>query len=110
MHFVLIYDVGEDFIEQRGRFRDEHLALAWKAVNAGELLLAGALSEPTDGALLLFESETADAAVRFAEADPYVRNGLVKRWRVQRWNTVVGEIASEPRRPDGPEPRPPTAT
>ena len=110
MHFVLIYDVGEDFIEQRGRFRDEHLALAWQAVGAGELVLAGALSEPTDGALLLFESPTPDAAVRFAEADPYVRNGLVKRWRVQRWHTVVGALASDPRRPDVPGSRPPKAT
>ena len=96
MHFVLIYDVDEGFIERRVQFRDEHLALAWKAADAGELLLAGALVEPTEEALLLFDSPTPEAAVRFAEADPYVRNGLVKRWRVRRWSTVVGRLAAEP--------------
>ena len=98
MHYVLIYDVGEGFIERRAQFRDEHLALAWKAADAGELLLAGALAEPTEQALLLFEATTPDVAERFARADPYVRNGLVKRWRVQQWHTVVGRLASEPKR------------
>ena len=98
MHYVLIYDVGEDFIERRAQFRDEHLALAWKAADAGELLLAGALAEPTEQALLLFDATTSEVAERFAKADPYVRNGLVKRWRVQQWHTVVGRLASEPKR------------
>ena len=98
MHYVLIYDVGEGFIERRAQFRDEHLALAWKAADAGELLLAGALAEPTEQALLLFEATTPEVAERFAGADPYVRNGLVKRWRVQQWHTVVGRMASEPKR------------
>ena len=98
MHYVLIYDVGEGFIERRAQFRDEHLALAWKAADAGELLLAGALAEPAEQALLLFEATTPDVAERFARADPYVRNGLVKRWRVQQWHTVVGRLASEPKR------------
>jgi uncharacterized protein YciI len=98
MHYVLIYDVGEGFIERRAQFRDEHLALAWKAADAGELLLAGALAEPTEQALLLFEATTPDVAERFARADPYVRSGLVKRWRVQQWHTVVGRLASEPKR------------
>ena len=99
MHFVLIYEVGEDFIERRTRFRNEHLTLAWQAANAGELLLAGALAEPADQALLLFEATTPDVAARFAQADPYVRHGLVKRWRVQPWNTVVGRYAAVPKRP-----------
>ena len=98
MHFVLIYDVEEGFIERRKRFRDEHLVLAWRAADAGELLLAGALGEPTEQALLLFDATTPEVAERFAMADPYVRNGLVKRWRVQQWHTVVGRLASEPKR------------
>jgi hypothetical protein len=99
MHFVLIYEVGENFIERRAQFREEHLALAWKAADAGELLLAGALAEPADQALLLFEAPTPEVAARFARADPYVRQGLVKRWRVQPWNTVVGQYATAPKRP-----------
>ena len=46
--------------------------------------------------MLLFEGESPDAAKRFANADPYVRNGLVRRWEVRKWATVVGAI-SHPR-------------
>jgi uncharacterized protein len=99
MHFMLIYDVGPDFIQLRPQFRDEHLTLAWQAAEAGELLLAGALEEPTEQAFLLFKGPTSKGAERFAEADPYVRHGLVKRWRVKQWNTVVGEFAESPMRP-----------
>ena len=35
-------------------------------------------------------------AERFAAEDPYVKNGLVKNWRVRPWTTVVGETASTP--------------
>ena len=41
----------------------------------------------------------AEPAVEFAKADPYVRNGLVTRWRVREWTTVVGDAASTPVRP-----------
>ena len=96
MHFVLIYEVGADFFAQRTEFRGEHLAHAWKAADAGDLLLGGAFAEPTDQAQLLFRGASPDVAARFAEADPYVRNGLVKRWRVVQWNTVVGQGAANP--------------
>jgi uncharacterized protein YciI len=100
MHFMLIYDAGPDFIQLRPQFRDEHLTLAWKAAAAGELLLAGALEEPTEHAFLLFKGPTSKGAERFSEADPYVRHGLVKRWRVKQWNTVVGQLAASPVRPE----------
>src|SRR4030095_11647377 len=99
MHFMLIYDVGPDFIQRRAQFRQEHLTLAWKAAEAGDLLLAGALEEPTEQAFLLFEGKSAQAATGFSKADPYVRHGLVSRWRVKRWNTVVGSSAASPVRP-----------
>lgn len=101
MHFMLIYDVDSDFVKRRAEFRNEHLALAWKAADAGGLVLAGALEEPTEQAFLLFEGPTPKAAIGFAEADPYVRHGLVKRWRVKQWNTVVGKAAASPVRPGG---------
>lgn len=99
MHYLLIYDVAPDYLERRGAHRDAHLALAWAAQARGELLLGGALAEPADGAVLLFQGESPAAAESFAAADPYVRNGLVTRWRVRPWVTVVGDQASTPVRP-----------
>jgi uncharacterized protein len=99
MHFLLIYDLSPDYLERRAAFRSEHLALAWKCAGEGRLLLGGALADPVDRAILLFEGDTAAVAENFARADPYVRNGLVTEWRVRPWTTVVGDMAATPVRP-----------
>ena len=96
-HFLLIYELAPDYLERRGDFREAHLALAWQAADAGALLLGGAVGEPVESALLLFTD--ADAAKAFAAADPYVREGLVRSWRVAPWTTVVGAGAASPIRP-----------
>ena len=91
MHYLLIYDVVPDYVKRRAPFRVEHVALARAAHARGELVLAGALADPVDGAVLLFKGESPAAAEAFAAADPYVKNGLVTRWRVRTWTTVVGD-------------------
>ncbi|CAB3717835.1 YciI-like protein [Paraburkholderia rhynchosiae] len=96
MHYLLIYDLVPDYLERRGALREPHLKLAWAAAERGELMLAGALTEPVDTAVLLFSGDSPAAAKAFAEADPYVQAGLVARWRVREWTTVVGEGASNP--------------
>ena len=90
---------AEDYLERRGAFREQHLSLAWQAVERGELVLGGAFANPVDGAVLLFQGDSPEAAERFARADPYVANGLVKRWYVREWTTVVGEGSAAPVKP-----------
>lgn len=99
MHYLLFYDVADDYLERRAAFRDAHLKLAWAAHERGELLLGGALSEPVDGAVLLFQGDSPEVAERFVQADPYVQNGLITHWRIRPWTTVVGDVASQPVRP-----------
>jgi uncharacterized protein len=99
MHYLLIYDLSPQYMERRGAFRAEHLKLAWQAHDRGELVMGGALADPVDGAVVLFKGESPAAAEAFAAADPYVKNGLVVRWRVQPWTTVVGRDATNPVRP-----------
>jgi uncharacterized protein len=94
VHYLLFYDVAPDYLERRAGFRAEHLRLARAAQSRGELVLAGALAEPVDGAVLLFQGGSARVAEEFARADPYVREGLVRAWRVREWTTVVGEGAA----------------
>src|SRR5579862_3040906 len=96
VHFLLFYDFVPDYLERRGAFRREHLGLAWQAQERGELILGGALADPIDQGVLLFQGESPDVARRFAESDPYVKNGLVARWRVRPWTTVVGAQAATP--------------
>lgn len=100
MHYLLTYDLAADYLERRGAFRTEHLALGWDAQQRGELVLAGALAEPADTAVLLFSGDSPEAAERFARADPYVEHGLVTAWRVRQWTTVIGDDAFNPIRPE----------
>lgn len=97
-HFLLIYDVVPDYVARRAQFRDIHLRLGWEAVARGELVLGGALADPVDGAILLFQGDSPEVAEKFARADPYVREGLVRSWKVREWTTVVGPGAADPRR------------
>jgi uncharacterized protein len=96
MHYILFYDVVQDFVARRAQFREEHLSRAREAFERGELVLAGALSDPVDGAVLIFRGDSPSVAEQFARADPYVTSGLVARWRVRKWAAVVGEGASPP--------------
>lgn len=104
MHYLLIYDLVADYLERRTAYRAEHLTLAWAAHDQGELVLAGALADPVDTAILLFQGDSPAGAEAFAAADPYVRHGLVTQWQVRAWSTVVGAEAAIPLRPAPPDP------
>jgi uncharacterized protein YciI len=90
MYYLLLYDLVDDYLERRPAFRAEHLGLATAARERGEILLAGALADPADGAVLVFRADDAAVVEQFARNDPYVMNGLVTRWRVRPWTVVVG--------------------
>jgi len=89
-YYALIYELVDDMVNRRVPFREEHLRLAREARERGELVLAGALSEPVDSALLVFHVDDKSKVEAFARKDPYVINGLAKKWQVRPWNVVVG--------------------
>lgn len=99
MHYLLLYQFVPDYLERRAPLRDEHLRLAWESQSRGEIILAGAFADPADGAALLFKCDSPDIPQRFAEADPYVRHGLVLKYTVRTWTTVIGTDATTPVRP-----------
>jgi uncharacterized protein len=96
MHYLLFYDLVDDYVTRRQPHRRSHLKYAQPFVERGELLLAGALAEPADRAVLLFEGQTQAVAEAFAAGDPYVLHGLVTGWRVRPWTTVIGPQAAVP--------------
>lgn len=98
-HYLLFYELDAGYLARRSEFRSAHLAKAWTATEGGELVLAGALTNPSDTAILLFHCDAPAVAEDFARTDPYVLNGLVKRWHVREWTTVVGVGACTPVRP-----------
>ena len=90
MYYLLFYDLVPDYLEQRPLYRQAHLDLARAAQERGELLLGGALADPADGAVLVFQGDSPAVAENFVKQDPYVINGLVTSWRIRPWTLVVG--------------------
>jgi uncharacterized protein YciI/heme-degrading monooxygenase HmoA len=92
-YYALFYEVVDNFIDRRVPFRQEHLRLANEARERGEIIFAGALAEPAS-ALIVFHVDDKTKVESFARNDPYVQNGLVKKWEVRPWNVVVGNEPS----------------
>ena len=95
-YYALLYELVDDMVNRRVPFREEHLRLAREARQRGELVLGGALSEPVDRALLVFHVDDKSKVEAFARKDPYVLNGLAKKWEVRPWNVVVGNEPPAP--------------
>lgn len=95
-YFALLYETVDNFADKRTPFRPAHLNLAREAHARGELVMAGALGSPPDGALLVFKAPDPSTAEDFARRDPYVTAGLVRRWDVRPWTVVLGNDPSEP--------------
>jgi hypothetical protein len=90
-HFALFYDVIDDYVARRAAFREEHLGYSRAAQSRGELILGGVFTDPVDKALLIFRTENAAVVEDFARHDPYVINGLVKKWTVRPWTVAIGD-------------------
>lgn len=91
-YYLLFYKTIENYVEKRAPYRTEHLKMAEEAHQNGSLIMAGAMAEPADGAVLIFKGESPKIAEDFAKNDPYVKNGLIKSWEVRPWTVVVGEL------------------
>lgn len=90
MYYLLFYKTVENYIEKRAPFRDEHLNLVKHYHEKGSLIMAGALADPTDGAVLVFKGDSPASAEEFVNYDPYIKNGLITEWKVRPWNVVIG--------------------
>jgi uncharacterized protein YciI len=97
MHYLLFYEKAADHANREVPLRAAHRDHVCAAVDRGEIILAGSLADPVDGAaVLLFKADSPAVAEAFAKTDPYVQDGLVCRWRVRAWHTVVGAGAAMP--------------
>ena len=99
MHYILHYEYVDNILEKRQPFRNEHLALLNHYVSKGEVLLGGALCDPVDSSITVFQVKNRSVVEKFVAQDPYVNNGLITNWQIREWNVVVGsclEPASEP--------------
>ena len=90
-YYALMYETVDDYVARRAEFREMHLRIAREYRDRGELIFGGAFEDPVDRALIIFRADNKSKAEEFARKDPYVVNGLVKKWEVRPWKIVVGQ-------------------
>ncbi len=90
MYYLLFYDYCENVIERRTPYREGHLKLARESLERGDLVMAGALTDPVDGAVFVFRTSDTTRIEEFIRSDPYVSNGIVTGWRIRGWTVGVG--------------------
>ncbi|HKL36829.1 MAG TPA: YciI-like protein [Salegentibacter sp.] len=88
-YYILDYTTSENYLEERGKYRKEHLNHATEYFNEGYLILGGVIDSANE-AVLVFKADSKEIAEAFAQNDPYVKNGLIKSWSVKKWNVVIG--------------------
>ena len=89
-YYALLYETVDDYVVRRAEFREQHLRVAREYRDRGELIFGGAFDDPVDRALIVFHTDDKSKVEAFARKDPYVVNGLVKKWEVRSWKVVVG--------------------
>ena len=90
-YYALIYETVDDYVARRAEFREMHLRIAREWRERGELIFGGAFEDPVDRALIIFRADNKSVVEDFARKDPYVVNGLVKKWEVRPWRIAVGQ-------------------
>jgi uncharacterized protein len=85
---MLFYEYVENMTERRGPYREEHLARIAAELEAGRVIMAGALGDPPHGAAIVFRDVSPEDIEAFAAEDPYVTAGLVTASRIEPWRLV----------------------
>jgi uncharacterized protein len=78
----------EGAAEKRGPYREEHLERVGKLIDAGAVVVAGALADMS-ASLLVLDIEGEDAVRAVIESDVYWINGVWTGYTVRKLNRVT---------------------
>ncbi len=84
--YLLFYESAADVREKALLHYPAHRARLDPFHARGVLLQVGLFATPEEGAMALFT--TREAAEEFVSGDPFVANGVVRRWFLREWNEV----------------------
>ena len=87
MKYVLFYEAADDVLAKAPAHFEAHRARGDEYHERGSLLMYGPFGNPQEGAMAIFTSRK--AAEEFAEGDPFVLNGVVRRWFVRGWDEAL---------------------
>jgi len=83
--YVLRYESADDVMSKAPLHFAAHSARGDEFHAAGTLLLYGAFGNPQEeGSMAVFT--TREAAEAFVHGNPFVLNGVVRRWHIREWN------------------------
>lgn len=75
--FAILYSYVPDILERRQPHRAAHLERLRKMETEGRMVIAGAFSDPADGALIVVQAAEIGDVYEWIAGDPYVKAGLV---------------------------------
>jgi uncharacterized protein len=88
MKYVLFYESADDVLSKAPTHFPAHSERLDEFHARGDLLMVGTFSNPQDeGSMSIFR--TREAAEEFAGGDPFVLNGVVRRWHVREWDEIL---------------------
>ncbi|RMX64451.1 hypothetical protein DD238_006388 [Peronospora effusa] len=87
--YILRYDYVDDILHRRGPFRTEHLKRAVNLKQDGYIVMGGALVNPPDAGVFIFNVTDKEVIENFVKEDPYVLNDLVTSYSIREWTVVV---------------------
>ena len=88
MKYVLFYESADDVLSKAPVHFAAHSARLDEFHARGELLMVGTFANPQEeGSMSIFT--TREAAEEFADGDPFVRNGVVRSWKIHAWDEVL---------------------
>jgi uncharacterized protein len=83
--YVLLYESADDVLSKAPTHFAAHSARGHEFHERGSLLAYGPFGDPQqEGSMAVFT--TREAAEEFARGDPFVLNGVVRRWEIRAWN------------------------
>ena len=88
MKYVMFYESADNMLAKVRRFFPPYQAYWAKFVAEGALLMNGTFARPQEeGSMGIFTIR--EATEQFARSDPFVLNGIVKKWYIREWNEVL---------------------
>jgi uncharacterized protein YciI len=88
MKYVLFYESADDVSTKAPIHFPAHSARLQEFHARGEILMVGTFGDPQEqGSMAIFPSRS--AAQAFVDEDPFVLQGVVRRWEIREWNEVL---------------------
>jgi uncharacterized protein YciI len=88
MKYVLLYESADDVLSKAPVHFAAHNARLEEFHARADILMVGTFGDPQEqGSMAIFPTRA--AAEAFVEGDPFVREGVVRRWEIREWNEVL---------------------